>query len=386
MNDRDSVKGSNDMTLMRALAFPLHMSSVLFVIVSAGIVALVTRYGGAVGLLALIPIYMMMVWLTQFAFTMIDDVANGRREAATASQEMLSPFGDARCWVHPALAAAIALTLFIFPRVPPTPVLVVAWLLFPASIGAIAVSSRVFDALNPVAIWQVMRGLGPWYLLLLGGTLLAAVLILWILRSDLWSLPRIAMAELVLLECYALIGGTLYLRRMELGFEPISTPERVQEQAETERQLRRQRMFDDVYGKLRVRETPKAIDAAREWLEPLPAIEIQRDMTALLQASRSWTEPKAFANFAQGMITQLLAARQPGLALATAEEATRQAGNFTPSREADVAELGRYAIQTGRKRSARMLLKNFVARYPEQAPGPELLSLQRQLDDLGQGS
>ena len=162
------------MTLLRALAFPLHMSSVLFVIMSAAILALVTRYGGAMGFISIIPIYMMMVWLTQFAFTMIDDVANGRREAATATQEMLSPFGDARCWVHPALAAAIALTLFFFPQVPPTPVLVAAWLLFPASIGAIAVSSRVFDALNPVALWQVMRGLGPYYLLLLGGTLLAA--------------------------------------------------------------------------------------------------------------------------------------------------------------------------------------------------------------------
>jgi hypothetical protein len=294
---------------------------------------------------------------------------------------MLSPFGDPRCWVHPALAAAIAITLYLFPQVPPTPVLVIAWLLFPASIGAIAVSSRVVDALNPVALWQVIRGLGPYYLLLLGGTLLGGVLALWILRSGLWSLPRIALVELVLLECYALIGGTLYLRRMELGFEPVSTPEREQNQAETERKLQRQRMFDDVYGKLRVRETPKAIAAAREWLDPLPAIEMQRDMTALLEASRSWTEPRAFANFSQGMITQLLAARQLALALATAEEATRQAGNFTPSLETEVVELARYAIQTGRKRSARTLLKNFMARYAEHAAGTELLSLQRQLDE-----
>ena len=57
--------------------------------------------------MSILPIYMMMVWLTQFAFTMIDDVANGRREAATATAEMLSPFGDPRCWVHPALAAVI---------------------------------------------------------------------------------------------------------------------------------------------------------------------------------------------------------------------------------------------------------------------------------------
>ena len=78
------------------------MSSVLFIAMSALILALVTRGQGAALLMAILPVYMMMVWLTQFAFTMIDDVANGRREAATATTEMLSPFGDARCWVHPA--------------------------------------------------------------------------------------------------------------------------------------------------------------------------------------------------------------------------------------------------------------------------------------------
>jgi len=129
--------GSNHMTLLRAMAFPLHMSSVLFVLVSSLILTLVTQVQGAMALMSLLPIYMMMVWLTQFAFTMIDDVANGRREAATATMEMLTPFGDPRCWVHPALAAAIALTLFFLPQLPRTPVLVAAWLLFPASVGEI---------------------------------------------------------------------------------------------------------------------------------------------------------------------------------------------------------------------------------------------------------
>src|SRR4249920_1716848 len=104
MNTRASATGSNRMTLLRAMAFPLHMSSVLFIALSSLILALITRGQGAAILMSILPIYMMLVWLTQFAFTMIDDVANGRREAATATAEMLSPFGDARCWVHPALA------------------------------------------------------------------------------------------------------------------------------------------------------------------------------------------------------------------------------------------------------------------------------------------
>ena len=381
MNMRASAPGSNHMTLLRAMAFPLHMSSVLFIAISSFILALITRGQGAAILMSILPIYMMLVWLTQFAFTMIDDVANGRREAATATVEMLSPFGDPRCWVHPALAALLAILLFWLPQIPHAPVLIAAWLLFPASIGAIAVSSRVFDALNPVAMWQVIRGLGPYYVLLLVATLVAGAVGAWVAQSGLWSVARFALCELILLEVYALIGGTLHRRRLELGFEPVSNPERELEQEESDRKLRRQKVFDDVYRKLRVRETPKAIAAAWEWFGSLPNIELQRDVAALLEASRSWSEPRAFGNFAQGLVTHLLATRQPGLALATAEEATRQAPAFAPAVESDAVELARYAMQTGRRSTARALLQNFTAKSQDQPPGADLLSLQQQIGE-----
>jgi hypothetical protein len=294
---------------------------------------------------------------------------------------MLSPFGDPRCWVHPALAAAIAILLYWAPQIPQLPVLVAAWLLFPASIGALAVSGSVFDALNPLAMWRVLRGLGPFYVLLLVALLLGAALLSWVVRTDMWSVARFALCELILLESYALIGGTLHLRRLELGFEPVSSPERELEQVEIERQLRRQKVFDDVYGKLRVRETPKAIAAAREWFESLPNIELQRDLAALLEASRSWGEPRLFGNFAQGLVTLFLAARQPGLALATAEEAARQASGFAPAMESDAIALAQYAQQTGRKGVARTLLRNFSAKLKDQSPGADLLALQRQLGE-----
>jgi hypothetical protein len=109
---RASDFGSQRMTLLGALAFPLRLPSLLFIVVSSLILAIVTRGHSAAILMAILPVYMMLVWLTQFAFTMIDDVAHGAREPATATAEMMAPFGDARCWVHPGLAAAIALLLY----------------------------------------------------------------------------------------------------------------------------------------------------------------------------------------------------------------------------------------------------------------------------------
>ena len=106
-------------------------------------------------------IWLLLVWLTQFAFTLIDDAANGVQETEAATAEMLSPFGDPRCWVHPALAAAVAIALVLQPEIPRLPVLVVGALLFPVSIGAIAISGRARDALNPFAMVRMLRGLGP---------------------------------------------------------------------------------------------------------------------------------------------------------------------------------------------------------------------------------
>jgi hypothetical protein len=214
---------------------------------------------------------------------------------------------------------------------------------------------------------------------LLGVTVLAAALEAWILRSDLWSLLRFVLFELVLLECYALIGATLHLRRLELGFDPINSPERELEQAELERQLRRQSMFDDVYRKLRVREYSKANAAARDWLESLPNTELHRDVIALLEASRRWSEPRAFGMFAQDLITHLLVARQSALALATAEEALRQFNTFAPSQESETVSLAKHALQTGRKRLAGSFLENYVVRLQGRTPGAELLALQRRL-------
>lgn len=92
-------------TLLRAAQFPLQLPSLLFVAISSLILAIVTLFDGVFMVFAIPALYMMVVWLTKFAFRMIDDVVDGRREASTASIEMLSPLGDERCWVHPAGSA-----------------------------------------------------------------------------------------------------------------------------------------------------------------------------------------------------------------------------------------------------------------------------------------
>ena len=210
-------------------------------------------------------------------------------------------------------------------------------------------------------------------------TVLCALLGALIGRSWLWSVVRVAASELLLLQCYALIGGTLYLRRFELGFIPARSPEKELEKQEAERQSQRQRAFDDVYAQLRARQYPKAIAAAGNWLKPLSVADLQQDVAALLRASRAWSEPRGFGVLAQGLVTQLLSMRQPGLALDAADEALGQTRSFAPAREDETIALARAALQARRIALARMLVENHLARSRNAAPDPELLALQRRL-------
>ncbi len=107
------------MELLKVLAMPFQMASLLFVAITSGLLGLLLSLGGATMVTLVISAHaawLMLVWLTNYALQMIDDAANGHREARTASIEMMhNPFLDARCWLHPGLAAALVITHYLQP-------------------------------------------------------------------------------------------------------------------------------------------------------------------------------------------------------------------------------------------------------------------------------
>jgi hypothetical protein len=311
---------------------------------------------------------------------MIDDAANGVEEAATVSAEMFSPIADLRCWVHPMLAVAVGVALWMQPDVSPLPVQISAALLFPASLGAMAISGYAQDALNPFAMVRVVRGLGAYYLLSVLWVALCVVLAVLVMRSGLGTLLRAAALQLLLLLAYAFIGGALYVRRLDLGFVPRVSPERAEERVDQQRATQRQHMIDGLYRDLRVRESAKAIASARQWIEQAGPQQLHGDVKAILEAGSRWNEPRGFAQLLRSLIPQLLSMRQPGLAFAAVEAGLAAAPSFTPEQEGEAIAMIRFAIQTGRKRLAATLLANFTGSPAcKGTPGPELAQLRAQL-------
>jgi hypothetical protein len=367
------------MQLLKTLAMPFQAASLLFVAISALILAIISSVGGPMVLMALLTYWLMLVWLTQFALKLIDDAANGVTQTHAASAEMLSVLHDGRCIVHPLLAALVMLGLYLQPALPRAPVIAAAAILLPASIGAMTMSGRAVDAVNPRALARVVWGLGGFYAL---AVLFASVCALagWlVIQSSLWSVLKFAALELLVLLAYAFIGGALHMRRLQLEFLPRVSPERTIDREHHERIADRQRMIDEVYTDLRVRQSPRAIAKAGRWFQSAEPALLRSDLQAILDAGANWTEPRGLTLLLRGLVPQLLELKQLPLAMVAAEAGLKTAPDFAPDTEATALALVRYAQHTGRRKIARTLLDNFLASVAGQQLSSELRALQQSL-------
>ncbi|HWL62800.1 MAG TPA: hypothetical protein VNQ32_08385 [Steroidobacteraceae bacterium] len=364
------------MEALKILRMPFQLGSLLFVAASSLLLGVILGGGYFPMIMGLAALWIILVALTNYAFRMISDIANGVREASTAEVEMMNPVADSRSWVHPLVAVALVALHATQPGLSVVPTVVAAVLLFPPSIAACAMSGRAADALNPRAIFEVIRGMGPWYPLAVLSTVfwagLGALAVQLIGPGWLYY----AVLQLLLLLAYASIGGVVYQRRIELGFAARISPERRAETAAHERERRRQQLFDHLYESLRARDAPRAIDAATLWLREADGYQFAIDTQALLAAGRQWNEPQQFARLLLGLLPLLLARGQPSLALAAADTLRASGGRFVPAEETTAVTLADYALQTGRRRAAQGMLEDFLS-SPAGAgpPGPRLASL-----------
>lgn len=374
------------MRVIKTLGMPFQAASLMFVAISSLLLAWVSSLGPTYLFIGVMAYWFMLVWLINFALRLVDDVANGAQETAAASVEMMgNPFLDPRGVVHPTLAAIIGVTYFLNPEWPRLPMLVAAAVLFPASIGASTLTGFARDAFHPAEIWRVMRGMGPWYPLLVAWVAACAFAGVMVIEATQFQsyfsrALLFAAVQLLLLVAYASVGAALYMRRIELGFEPRRSPERLEAREDTERVLRRQQMIDGLYRDLRVRESARATRNAQQWFTAAPTAQLAGDLHALLEAGRLWPEPVEYPRLLRGLLPVLLELKQPALAATVATTGLAAHPDFAPADEATAVTMIGYALQTGRRRAAAQLLDNYL-RGPgqKQPPGEALQALREKL-------
>lgn len=338
------------MVLVHHVLRPAHPSTLLLVAVLA-VLLTVAAHAGLFGLpLALIT----LSWLLKYAYVLLDSVAEGIDEPPVLSVEMVNPleqrplmqlaigaagFGLAR-WVGGSAGTAIA-------------VLVV--LALPASAAVLGVTGSAIEALNPLAIVRVIRGLGPYYAVILAATIVYALAGYGLAVLPVWEIVRFAAAAWLLLSLFSLIGGAIYERRAALGYEPQMSPERAAGRRERERLRRLDQMLDEVYVPARIREPARIVEPLRRWLESDSGTALEADARAILARAGSWDDPRAYALAAQTVIARLVAVRRHALALELFDGVRRARPDIAAAAPAELRALIDHARVTGRRRYAEQL-------------------------------
>jgi hypothetical protein len=367
------------MTLLRALSMPFHLTSLLFVGVVATFLAVLLNASGPMILIALIGTFILVSWLNKYAFAQLEQAANGVSDAPVASLEMLGPFGGLRPWVHPVLARGVLFLMSVVSTPGRVVTGVAALLLFPASLGALAMTHRLIDAINPLALWRVIAGMGGTYLLLVAAVAIVVVCGAGMQAMPVWAVIRYAVLALLLLCLYTLIGGAIFIRRLELEFEPRVSPERSAEKSEAEYARHRQAMMDEVYSVVKARDGARAGEVLARWLVESGEQNLHADVPTILGQAMQFPERRGLATVARTLISHLVQVKRLSLALTVMETVSAVAADFTPASEAEVVALANYAVPAGKRSLARTMIERWVRFAGDAGLGDALRTLRAEL-------
>lgn len=375
---------------LKFLLIPLRGAALVLIVIFS-VLLLIAGSGGLLGM----PLALLVTsWFFKYGFALLDHVADGVREPPVLSIEMINPVNESR---------PLGLLLIVAVFYGATAVLSNAWgseaitlmrlaglLLIPAIIMAQVTGSFV-QSLNPLVLLQIVVRVPDSYALILavlaGGWWLATALVTWLPAAELpffvhIPLPegvRIAILMYVWLASFAMIGGVLYVRRQDLGFEPSHSPERDAEKAQRERQRGLDQLIDRIFAEWRGGAYGNAWRTIEAHVNssPRPGDEL-RD---LFQRASQWPDGRLAHRLAQELIPNLLAARRTGDALNIVRAQLQTDASFRPLNSGDTIKLIELARDAGDRRTARALLVGFAERYAEESMAQRIAGqLARQLE------
>ncbi|MBM0107252.1 hypothetical protein JM946_21150 [Steroidobacter sp. S1-65] len=386
---RDYSRRMHAMETLKYLLIPLR-GAALVLVVSFSILLLLAAHGGLLGL----PLALLVVsWFFKYGFALLDRVADGVNEPPVLSYEMVNPVNESR----PAGLVLVVTIFYVvtaamgawFGEEAVTLLRAAGLVLVPAVIMTQAAGSFA-QALNPLVLLQVILRVPGSYALVLavlaGAWWLATMLVTWLPAAELPLSIEIPLPETVRifilmyawLASFAMLGGVLYVRRHELGFEPSRSPEREAEKAQRERERQIDMLVDRIFAEWRGGAYGNAWRAIQTHLESssLPG----EDLKDLFERASQWPDPRLAYRLAQELIPRLLASRRTGDALNIARRQLRSDDQFKPLDGSDTIKLIELARDAGDRRTARMLLQGFSDRYNDDVAQRIAGELARQLE------
>ncbi len=283
-----------------ALLIPWRLASLLFIAISAALLALFQNKG----VVGIVGSYFLLSWLFKYAFVMLEHVANGRLDAPVVSVEMLGPFEQ-----RPLILVAWCLVLYAAARTlggaGGVALATVLFVMLPAPVAILGLGSGFLQSLNPLTLWRIIRDLGVYYLGILALILAAVALVFALNGMDAWSILTIAAAEVAVLTIFSAIGGALFGRRLQIGHDPIVSPERQLEKDNLQHIRGLSAMLDDIYNQTRLGKHEVAVARLRQWFAQSDGQRIVSDAHTIQDRVRAWNNADTMALVSQTLVAEL---------------------------------------------------------------------------------
>jgi hypothetical protein len=345
------------MDYSRVLLVPFTPTSLLLVAIFSVLMAFLGSGGSSglsVGLIGIIGTLFLQIWMLKYCYVLLEHVANGATELPVMSTDMLSSF-ESRPLAQLGLIVLGGWACYLLGGKAGIALGIVLILLLPASIAVLGVGEPFYQAVNPVMLLRLVRGLGPYYLAILASILVYGAILTLLARLHVWGVLQQAAALLCEISFFSLIGGCLYLRREQIGFEPSRSPERTAAREEQERIKLRAKMLDEVFQNVRV---GKHVDATRplaRWLGELDEALIVRDGLFVAEQAARWDYPASLNTIASTLIRHMLRAGRADAALSAFELLRARSPALTLDSAPDLRTLIEYAESSGRTELAKTM-------------------------------
>jgi hypothetical protein len=348
---------------LRVLLVPFHPTNLLMV----GIFSVLLTFCLSAGFYGLFAAWFLQVWVLKYCYVLVEHLADGATEPPVMDTDMLSPF-EIRPWVQAALLLGGGWVCYRVGGAAGIVLAVVLLALLPATVAILGFGESPWKAVNPVTWFRVVRGMGPYYLLLLVVLLACAGVFMLLARLNLWALLENTIRLWCAVAFFSLVGACLFLRRQQLGFEPSRSPERAAARAEAERLKLRARMIDDVFQLVRIGKHVDATAPLAKWLRDTDPEHVSKDAYHAAEQALRWQIPPALNPIGSTLIRHLMRFGRPDAALSVFEVLRTRAPNFTMDSAPDLRTLAEYADSVGREGLAQSMRLETPVFHPDPKP------------------
>ncbi len=328
---------------LRVLLVPFRSTSLILIASFAVLLA----FFGTAGFYGRFGQLFLQIWVLKYCYVLIEHIADGRFDPPVMSTDMLSPL-EARPWAQLAIVLLGAAACNALGGTPAAVLATMLVLLFPATIAVLGVGEPFYQALNPLMLFRLIGGLGPYYLLILATIPLYIGFLFLLARLNVWIVVWYAAILLCQISFFSFIGGCIYLRRQQLGLEPSRSPERTAAREETERNKLRARMLDEVFQQVRIGKHVEATRPLAQWLKSLDGATAALDAQHVASQALGWDSAAGLNTIGSTLIRHLLRAGRPDAALAIYERLRQRAPSLTLDSADDLRTLADYAESVGR--------------------------------------